>query len=131
MIALWLDQLTRFSARRAEAHAIHDVVETRLEQLQQVFTRVALEAVGFSEVTAELALENTVDALHFLLFAQLRAVVGRTGTRGAAMLAGLAVKLALVSERTTGALQEEVSAFTAGQLGLRADITCHVDSFYD
>jgi hypothetical protein len=47
------------------------------------------------------------------------------------MLARLAVKLALVSERTTGALQEEVSAFTAGQLGLRADITCHVDSFCD
>src|ERR1700722_19083414 len=80
-------ELTRFSTRRAEAHAIHDVVETRLEQLQQVFTRVALEAVGFSEVTAELALENAIDALHFLLFAQLRTVVGRTGTRGAAMLA--------------------------------------------
>jgi hypothetical protein len=47
------------------------------------------------------------------------------------MLARLAVKLALVSERTTGALQEEVSAFTAGQLGLRADITCHVNSFVD
>src|SRR5271156_1608138 len=92
---LMAHELTRFSARRAEAHAIHDVVETRLEQLQQVFTRVALEAVGFSEITAELALENAVDALHFLLFAQLRAVVGRTGTRGAAMLARLAVKLAL------------------------------------
>jgi hypothetical protein len=47
------------------------------------------------------------------------------------MLARLAVKLALVSQRTTGALQEEVSAFTAGQLGLRADITCHVNSFND
>jgi hypothetical protein len=123
--------LTCFSARRTEAHAIHHVVETRFEQLQQVFTRVALQAVGFSEVTAELALENTIDTLHFLLFAQLRTVVGRTCTRRAAMLARLAVKLALVSERTTGALQEEVSAFTAGQLGLRADITCHVDSFCD
>src|SRR6266702_3307300 len=68
-------ELTRFSARRTEAHAIHDVVQTRLEQLQQVFTRVALATVGFSEVTAELALEHAIDALHFLLFAQLRAVV--------------------------------------------------------
>src|SRR5579863_1836184 len=107
-------ELTCFSARRAEAHAVDDVVETRFEQLQQVFTRVALASIGFGEVAAELALKHAVDALHFLLFAQLRAVVGRTSARGAAVLTRLAVKLALVSERTTCALQEEISAFTAG-----------------
>ena len=98
-------QLTRFSAGRAEAHAIHDVVETRLEQLQQVFTRVALAAVGFSEVAAELTLQHAVDTLDLLLFAQLRTVVGRTCARGTAVLTRLAVELALVGERAACALQ--------------------------
>ena len=35
-------QLARFGARRGEAHAIHDVVEPALEQLQQVLARGAV-----------------------------------------------------------------------------------------
>ena len=41
------------------------------------------------------------------------------------MLTRLAVKLALVSQRTTGALQEEVGRFATGKFGLGAEITCH------
>ncbi|MNN30101.1 hypothetical protein D3C81_1437390 [compost metagenome] len=118
-------QLACFSAGRAEAHAVHDVVQTRFQQLQQVFTRVALAAVGFGKVATELALEHTVDTLDLLLFTQLVAVVRRTGTRGAAVLARLAVQLALVSQRAAGALQEQIGAFAAGKFGLRAGITCH------
>ena len=71
------DQLARFGAGRAEAHAVDDVVEARLEQHQQVRAGVALAALGFGEVAAELALEDAVHALDLLLLAQLDAVVGR------------------------------------------------------
>jgi hypothetical protein len=47
-------QLARFGAGGAEAHAVDDVVQTRLQQEQQVGAGVALAAVGFSEVAAEL-----------------------------------------------------------------------------
>jgi hypothetical protein len=45
------------------------------------------------------------------------------------MLAGLAVELDLVTDGATGALQEQVGAFTAGEFALGAKITCHVASF--
>src|SRR6478735_6718295 len=93
------DELARFGARRAEAHAIDDVIEARLEQAEQVRAGVALAALGFGEVAAELALENAVHALDLLLLAQLDAVVGRAGARSAAVLAGLRVELRLVADR--------------------------------
>jgi hypothetical protein len=46
------------------------------------------------------------------------------------MLTGLRIQLALGVERTAGALQEQVGAFTAGQLGFGSDITCHVDFLF-
>ena len=45
---------------------------------------------------------------------------------GAAVLAGLGVELGLVADRAAGALQEQVGAFTAGEFGLGAEVTCHV-----
>src|SRR5437867_6815186 len=68
-------QLARFGARAAEAHAIDDVVQARLQQRQQVRAGVALAALGFGEVAAELALQHAVHALDLLLLAQLQAEV--------------------------------------------------------
>src|SRR4029079_12525121 len=68
-------QLARFRARRGEAHAIDHVVETALEQLQQVFTRGARAARRFDVVVRELALEHAVHAAQLLLLAQLQTVV--------------------------------------------------------
>src|SRR3989344_2844081 len=93
-------QLTGFSAGRTETHAVHDVVEA-----------------GF---------QHAVHALDLLLFAQLQTVVRGTGTRGAAVLTRLGVELGLVGDRATGALQEQVRAFTAGEFGLGAEVTCHL-----
>ena len=93
------DQLARLGAGRAEAHAVDDVVEARLEQRQQVRAGVALAALGFGEVAAELALEHAVHALDLLLLAQLQAEVGRARAGGAAVLAGLGVELRLVADR--------------------------------
>src|SRR5690606_38443297 len=61
------NQLTGFRTSRTEAHAIHDVVETAFEQLQQVFAGSALTAGSFLVVTAELALQHAVDTTNFLL----------------------------------------------------------------
>jgi len=43
------------------------------------------------------------------------------------MLAGLGVELGLVADRAAGALEQQVGAFTAGEFGLGAEVTCHVD----
>ena len=132
VIALVRDQLARFGARRAEAHAVDDVVEARLEQRQQVRAGVALAALGFGEVAAELALEHAVHALDLLLLAQLQAEVGRARAGGAAVLAGLASRTSPCRRSGARALFRNRSVrFTAGKLGLGAEITCHVVSFLD
>src|SRR5690606_36360771 len=92
-------QLTCFSTSRAKTHTTNDVIETCFQQLQERFTGVTFAALCFSEITAELTLENTVHALHFLLFTQLVTVVGSTCTGSAAMLTWLGIQLALGVQR--------------------------------
>src|SRR5882724_4796666 len=113
-------QLATFGARGAEAHAVDDAVQTRFEQQQQVGAGVALAALGFRKVAAELALQDAVHALDLLLFAQLQTEVGGAGAGSAAMLARLAVELDLVTDRAARALEEQVGAFTAGEFALGA-----------
>ena len=48
------------------------------EQGEQVGARVALAALGFCEIAAELTLEHAIHALDLLLLAQLQAIVGGT-----------------------------------------------------
>ena len=43
------------------------------------------------------------------------------------MLAWLGIELRLVSDRATGALEEQVGAFTAREFGLGAEVTCHLN----
>jgi hypothetical protein len=43
------------------------------------------------------------------------------------VLTGLGVELGLVADGATGALQEQVGAFTAGEFGLGAEVTCHLN----
>src|SRR5690606_29318893 len=87
-------QLARLGASGTEAHAVNDVVQTALEQLQQVLAGSALATGSFLVVAAELALENAIDATDFLLFAQLGAVVG-LATTTLTMLAGSRFDIAL------------------------------------
>src|SRR5450830_692775 len=123
-------QLTRFSASRAKAHTIDNVVQTRFKQLQQCFTGVALATVRFSEVAAELTLKDAVHTLDLLLFAQLVTVIGSTSTGSTAMLTRLGIQFALGIQRAACALEEQVRAFAARQFCFRSDITCHNISFY-
>ena len=70
-------ELARLGARGGEAHAVDDVVEAALEQLQQVLAGGARAARRLAVVVAELALEHAVHAAQLLLLAQLQAVVGQ------------------------------------------------------
>jgi hypothetical protein len=124
------DELARRRAGHCEAHAVDHVVETRLQQLQQVLAGVALLRRRLLVVVAELALQQAVDALDLLLLTQLGGVVGQLALagHGGAMLAGLLLQLALGIERARRRLQAEVGAFATGELTGGTDITSHLSS---
>src|ERR1022692_4796567 len=120
------DQLARLGARRAEAHAIDDVVQPRFQQLQQVRTGRALVLRGHGEGTPEHALENAVGPAQFLLLAQLIAVVRLAHAGFHAMLPRLGIELALRVERSPRAFQEEISPLPPRQLAFRSGVSSHL-----
>ena len=81
-----VDELAGLRASGRPAGAERDVVETLLEQTQQVLARRAAEADGLYVGALELALEEPVDVLRLLLLLQLGEVLG-----GVAAAAGAAV----------------------------------------
>ena len=108
------DELARLGVIAREAHAVDDVVEPALEQLDQRVTRDARRLERLVVVAAELALGDAVDALDLLLLAQLLAVVRALA---AAVLAVLArrIRAALVAALVrvaTLSLEEELHVFT-------------------
>src|SRR5699024_936123 len=123
-----VDDLACLGARGAKAHAVDNVVKTAFEQLDEDFTRVAPTTLGFLEVAAELFFEYAVHALELLLFTQLQAVVGCARARGAAMLAGAGIKLALGVQRAARAFQKEIGALATRELAFRSNITCQRSS---
>ena len=119
-------ELTSFSTRGAEAHAVNNVVEAAFQQSKQDFAGVAGAAASFCIVAAELAFENAVGTLHLLLFTQLRTVVRKALAGGLAVLAGLHLcALDLGVKGTAGALQIEVGTLAARELQLGTEISCH------
>ncbi|BBG29125.1 ornithine/acetylornithine aminotransferase [Zymobacter palmae] len=117
-------QLTCFSAGRAEAHAVDNVVQAAFQQLKKNFTGSAFMASGLLVVVAELFFQNAVHTTDFLFFTQLSAIVGKTLTT-LAVLARDLLGLALFLKRCSTAFQEQIRSFTAGQLTFWSDITCH------
>ncbi len=118
------NQLTRLGTSRAEAHAVNHVIQTALQQLQQVLASSAFTAGGFLVVAAELTLEHAVDATNFLLFAQLSTVIGQASTT-LAVYTRRGFDVALGFERAYTTLQKEIGAFTTRQFALGTNITSH------
>src|ERR1700722_11913271 len=130
------DELPGLFAAHRQVEAIHDVVETALERLQEDLTGLPRHALRIAEVALELRLEHAVVAPHLLLLAQLTAVLGD-------LLASLGV-LRLLTGRGTAALaralaggagvafEEELDllaglrrgGFAAAQTANRGSITC-------
>src|SRR6478735_2720007 len=117
-----VDELARGEDRRDELGAVHDRVETALEQADQVLAGVTLEAAGLDIDAVELTLGDVgVIALQLLLGAQLHAEVGELA------LAALAVLAGAVFAAVHGALwaAPDVLAHTAIELVLRLTALSH------
>src|SRR5512140_426532 len=120
------DELAGLRARAREAEPVHDVVETALEQREQVLARDAPHALGLLEREAELALENPVEALDLLLLAELDAVPEDLRPALAVLTRGEIAALdgALVGEAAVP-LEEQLHSFAPAQPADRFAITSH------
>jgi hypothetical protein len=65
-------QLPGLAPRVSESHAIDNIVETGLENLQEIVTSNAATPLGFHKVLVELTLHDPVEPAYFLLLAQLK-----------------------------------------------------------
>jgi hypothetical protein len=79
------------------------------------------------EVAAELALEHTIDALGFLLLAQLLAVGAEFGAVLAVLAGGVLFLLeGALGRKALGALEEQLLAFAAAEAAFSVGVTGHV-----
>jgi len=104
------NQLTSGVAIGREAHAVHQIVETEFEVLEEGFTGHARGMSSFTERTTERLLEHSVDTLDLLLLAKLSAIFGGSAATEHSVLARYDVATldgALFSEATL-ALEEEL-----------------------
>ena len=83
------DDLARLLARVREAETEDDVVETALEETEEVLTRDALHLLRLVIVATELLLEHAVDEFRLLLLFELQAVLGDLAVRAARLTLGL------------------------------------------
>jgi hypothetical protein len=120
------DHLAGLIARRSESEAIDGVVQTALQQAQQVLTSDALLTGRDLVVRPKLLLQNTVDALRLLFLAQRDTVFRVTRT----LLAGLSRGIRTLLDATLVGvaaitLQEELFTFTAALPAVRPCVTSH------
>src|SRR4051812_11664360 len=120
------DQLTRLPARAGKAESHERVVESRLEQPQQVLAGHAALPRRLGVVVAELLLEHAVVAAGLLLLAQLKSVlrVARATTAVVARRIVPPLDRALVGEAAL-ALEEQLLPLAAALLALRAGFAGH------
>src|SRR5579864_2556133 len=81
-------QLPCLASRLRETQTVHNVVKTAFELLQQTLAGHALGARGLLKVVAELAFLREIDALGFLLLAELQAITDNFGLAVLPMLSG-------------------------------------------
>src|SRR5262245_33551867 len=120
-------QLARLRPRRREPQPVDDVVKPPLEQLQERDAGDAARPLRRLEITAELILQDAVDALDLLLLAQLQAVAGELRLPGLAVLAGRKVPLldrALLCVAPL-ALEKELHGLAAAQATNWSNVSRH------
>ena len=124
-------ELARLSAGHGKSKTEYDVVESALEESQQVFTCNTLLLSSFLEIVAELSLEQIVDTLDTLLFTQLLSVSNQLcATRRLTMLSW---RLRSPLFNRTGGLvalltfQEELHSLTPTKTALFTSISCQLN----
>ena len=128
-LALDLDQavvheLACLRAGRGPAGAEHNVVEAALKELQQDFTRGALQLDGLFVRLFKLTFEDAIDVLRLLLFLHLGEVLRRVATTaGAPVLAGR--EGATLKSGPTLFVLEDVDAEAARDAHLGSGVTSH------
>jgi hypothetical protein len=122
------DDLASLATAEREAQTVDNVVETRLQLLQQQFAGHAGLVRSLLVVGAELRLQREVDALGLLLLAQLQTVAHNLlHLARLAMLSRGEVALlngALLGE-ALGSLEEKFRAVAAAEAADGSGITCH------
>src|SRR4051794_23706869 len=123
------DQLARVVAGLGEAGPVDHVVQTGLEDAEQVLTRLATLAVGLLVVTAELLLQNAVDTGGLLLLAKLEQVLVLLGATAAVLARGVRADLdRALRAIALAALEEELRLLAAAALAVGAGVTGHGSS---
>ena len=63
-----------------KAQPMDDIVQAAFQERQERLACVALATLSLREIFAELAFQNSIIMLNFLLFPQMNAIVGRLAT---------------------------------------------------
>src|SRR5690554_1881285 len=118
------DELARLTAGVSDPQAVDDVVQPRLQELQEDRAGRALGLGGLLEEVVELLLAHVVVDAQLLLLAQAHPVVARLAATALAVLAGrvgVGLHVALNLRRL-----DEVHAFAAAELDYRSSVATHV-----
>jgi hypothetical protein len=73
------DQLPRFVAGVGEPQPVNHIVQTTLQEDQEIGARNPLLPLGFGEEVSELVFRQPVHPFYFLLLPELDPVVGKLG----------------------------------------------------
>src|SRR5665811_818114 len=120
------DQLAGHVAGRGEAGPVHDVVQTGLQDAQQVLAGLAGATVRFPVVPTELLLQDAVDACSLLLLTHLQQVLAVLGPRTAMHARGVRAKLDRALRGVAlGSLEEQLGLLTPAAPAVRPGITRH------
>src|SRR5207237_3031049 len=119
-------ELAGLRARGGEAEPVDDIVETRLEQPQQLLARDAGALRRLLVVRPELLLEQAVVAARLLLLAELQQVLALLDA--AAPVLARRIRTALdraLLRQAALALEEQLHPLAAADAALRAEISRH------
>src|SRR5688500_3122158 len=120
-------QLAGHVAGLGEAGPVDHVVEARLEDLQQDLTGLARLAVGLFVVTAELLLEDAVDAAGLLLLTKLEQVLAVLGAAAAVLTRRVGPDLdRALRGLALAALEEQLHLLAPAEPAVGSGVTGHV-----
>src|SRR5450631_496200 len=120
------NQLARHVTGGGEACPVHDVVQTGLQDAQQVLAGLAGATVRLLVVTAELLLQDAVDAGGVLLLAHMEPVLAVLGPRTTVHARGIRAKLDRALRGVTlGSLEVQLGLLATAAPAVGAGITRH------
>ena len=116
-------ELTSGGSRRSDTGAVHDVVQTGLEEEEEVLTLLTAHAGSLLVGVAELTLEHTIHVLDLLLLLQLNTVVFLfLALAGQSVLSRREIPLLEIFVGTENGLTK-----LTRDLGAGTSISCHND----